>query len=143
MTGEGSRRDLLALPGARRDCTLGATVAVMKVGGNGSTRSRARAQPTTAAAADGCGEHAGGDDARLTLYCMNLQWDLQEDILLHGLFPAARTGYPVNTRHRNTVRLDDSLPRGEIERMIDNFHGRVMAGLTRRMRRTLDLENTL
>jgi predicted DNA-binding protein (MmcQ/YjbR family) len=40
--------------------------------------------------------------------------------MLRDLFPAIIPGYHMNKRLWNTIILDDSIPQGEIERMIDN-----------------------
>ncbi|MEL7043864.1 MAG: MmcQ/YjbR family DNA-binding protein [Pseudomonadota bacterium] len=70
---------------------------------------------------------------------MNLKCDPHEAVMLRDLFPAVRPGYHMNKRHWNTVLLDDSIPRGELERMVDQSYALVVAGLTRRQRDALKL----
>ena len=50
----------------------------------------------------------------------NLKCDPDEAIMLRDIFPSIIAGYHMNKRHWNTVILDESIPIGEIERMIDN-----------------------
>lgn len=45
----------------------------------------------------------------------------------------------MNKRHWNTILLDGSIPRGEIERMIDHSYGLVLKGLKRAERQALEL----
>ena len=51
---------------------------------------------------------------------LNLKCDPDEAIMLRDIFPSIIAGYHMNKRHWNTVILDESIPIGEIERMIDN-----------------------
>ncbi|MCK5791348.1 MAG: MmcQ/YjbR family DNA-binding protein [Ketobacter sp.] len=70
---------------------------------------------------------------------VNLKCDPQEAMELRHVFDAVLPGYHMNKRHWNTVRLDGSLPPGEIERMVDNSYRLVVNGLTRAQRRGLAL----
>ncbi|KAF7787980.1 hypothetical protein PRUB_a2522 [Pseudoalteromonas rubra] len=51
---------------------------------------------------------------------LNLKCDPDEAQALRDIFEAVIPGYHMNKRLWNTVILDGSVPRGEIERMIDN-----------------------
>jgi len=51
---------------------------------------------------------------------MNLKCDPDEAVMLRDIFPSVIPGYHMNKKHWNTLILDDSIPQGEIERMIDN-----------------------
>ncbi len=51
---------------------------------------------------------------------INLKCDPDEAAILRDIFPAVRAGYHMNKKHWNTVVLDGSIPKGEIERMIDS-----------------------
>jgi predicted DNA-binding protein (MmcQ/YjbR family) len=53
---------------------------------------------------------------------MNLKCDPNHAFELRDIFPAVKPGYHMNKLHWNTVVLDGSIPRGEIERMIDHSY---------------------
>jgi len=53
-------------------------------------------------------------------YWMNLKCDPQEATILRDIHKAVIPGYHMNKLHWNTLILDGSIPRGEIERMVDN-----------------------
>lgn len=53
-------------------------------------------------------------------YCINLKCDPNEALALRDIFDAVIPGYHMNKKLWNTVILNDSIPKGEIERMIDN-----------------------
>ncbi|MEH6576731.1 MAG: MmcQ/YjbR family DNA-binding protein [Amphritea sp.] len=71
---------------------------------------------------------------------MNLKCDPAEALMLRDIFDAVLPGYHMNKRHWNTVVLDGSIPKGEIERMIDRSYGLVVRGLNRRQRLPLELK---
>ena len=48
-------------------------------------------------------------------------------------------GYHMNKRWWNTVILDSSIPKGEIQRMIDNSYALVVKGLPKKERLPLEL----
>jgi predicted DNA-binding protein (MmcQ/YjbR family) len=112
-----ARAYLLSQPEAWEDFPFGPDVRVMKV------RHKMFA---TLGLEDGVGH-------------MNLKCDPDEALFLRDLFAAVRPGYHMNKRHWNTVVLDGSIPRGEIERMIDNSFDLVLAGLPARERRAIAL----
>ena len=72
---------------------------------------------------------------------MNLKCDPDEAVMLRDIFPSVLPGYHMNIRHWNTVVLDGAIPRGEIERMIDNSYSLVVAGLPRRQRQALQIRH--
>ena len=80
------------------------------------------------------------DDAGEPVAHMNLKCDPDEAVMLRDIFTAVKPGYHMNKRHWNTVILDGSIPRGEIERMIDRSYGLVVKGLTRKQRQPLELK---
>lgn len=51
---------------------------------------------------------------------MNLKCDPHEALILREIFAAVIPGYHMNKKHWNTIILNNSVPRGEIERMIAN-----------------------
>jgi predicted DNA-binding protein (MmcQ/YjbR family) len=72
---------------------------------------------------------------------MNLKCDPHEALILRDIFPAVLPGYHMNKRHWNTVLLDGSIPRGELERMIDNSYSLVVIGLPRKRREALEIRH--
>lgn len=73
---------------------------------------------------------------------VNLKCDPQEALELRHVFAAVLPGYHMNKTHWNTVRLDGSLPAGEIERMVDNSYRLVVKGLRKAERRGLELRSS-
>ena len=70
---------------------------------------------------------------------MNLKCDPDEALFLRDTFTAVQPGYHMNKTHWNTVTLDGSIPRGEIERMIDRSYGLVVKSLKRAERAALEV----
>jgi predicted DNA-binding protein (MmcQ/YjbR family) len=60
---------------------------------------------------------------------MNLKCDPDEALALRDIFSGVIPGYHMNKKHWNTVILDGSVPRSEIERMIDNSYHLVIMGM--------------
>lgn len=118
MNHDEARRYLLSLPDAWEDFPFGPEVRVMKV---------RKKMFATLSDVDGVGR-------------MNLKCDPDEAIMLRDLFASVHPGYHMNKRHWNTVVLDDSIPRGEIERMIDNSFDLVLAGLPAGERKAIALQ---
>jgi predicted DNA-binding protein (MmcQ/YjbR family) len=78
------------------------------------------------------------DDRRVS---MNLKCDPHEALILRDIFPAVAPGYHMNKQHWNTVVLDGSIPRGEIERMVDNSYALVVRGLRKAVRQALEIRH--
>ncbi len=72
---------------------------------------------------------------------MNLKCDPDEAEFLRTMFAAVLPGYHMNKRHWNTVALDGSIPRGEIERMIDRSYGLVVRSLPKAQRVALEVRH--
>jgi predicted DNA-binding protein (MmcQ/YjbR family) len=70
---------------------------------------------------------------------MNLKCDPAEALFLRDMFDAVVPGYHMNKTHWNTVILDGSIPRGEIERMIDRSYALVVKRLKRAERVALEV----
>ncbi len=68
---------------------------------------------------------------------INLKCDPQEALMLRDVFDAVLPGYHMNKKHWNTVVLDQSIPSGEIERMIDCSYALVFSKLPRAVRESL------
>ena len=69
---------------------------------------------------------------------MNLKCDPDEAVMLRHIFDAVLPGYHMNKRHWNTIVLDGTIPRGEIERMIDNSYTLVVRSMSRAERIPLE-----
>jgi predicted DNA-binding protein (MmcQ/YjbR family) len=80
-----------------------------------------------------------GSDAGIAR--MNLKCDPDEALFLRDMFDAVLPGYHMNKTHWNTVLLDGSIPRGEIERMIDRSYGLVVKGLKKAQRTALEVRH--
>ncbi|MDK2594985.1 MmcQ/YjbR family DNA-binding protein [Pseudoalteromonas obscura] len=57
-----------------------------------------------------------------TTWWLNLKCDPHEALMLRDIFDAVIPGYHMNKQHWNTIILDGTVPKGEIERMIDNSY---------------------
>ena len=77
---------------------------------------------------------------RAGLPIVNLKCDPNQAFMLRDLFAAVQPGYHMNKKHWNTVLLDGSIPRGELERMIDHSYALVLKGLTKKLRQRLELQ---
>jgi predicted DNA-binding protein (MmcQ/YjbR family) len=119
MNREAVRNYLLEKPEAWEDFPFYPDVAVMKIG---------RKMFATLSEQDGVAR-------------MNLKCDPNEAVILRDIFSAVVPGYHMNKRHWNTVILDGSIPRGEIERMIDNSYSLVVHGLPARERQALEIRH--
>ncbi len=78
------------------------------------------------------GKMGKGDDDGNQYWWMNLKCEPSEAEMLRDIFPAVIPGYHMNKRLWNTVILDASIPRGEIERMIDNSFKLVVSKMTKK-----------
>ena len=119
MDGDGAKRYLLGRPEAVEDFPFGPDVSVFKIRGK---------MFATLGFED--------DVARINLKC-----DPEEALALRDIFDAVVPGYHMNKAHWNTVILDGSIPRGEIERMIDRSYGLVVRGLKKADRTQLELRH--
>jgi predicted DNA-binding protein (MmcQ/YjbR family) len=119
MDHDAARHYLLTRPEAWEDYPFGPDVAVFKI--------RNRMFATLAAT---------GGTAR-----MNLKCEPEEALILRDIFPAVLPGYHMHKAHWNTVLLDGSIPRGEIERMIDRSYGLVVRKLRRAERVALEVRH--
>ena len=113
-----ARTYLLSRPEAWEDYPFGPDVAVMKV--------RKKMFATLGYEAD--------------VGRMNLKCDPEEALALRDIFEAVLPGYHMNKAHWNTVILDGSIVKGEIERMIDRSYGLVVKGMPRAERISLEVK---
>ena len=72
-------------------------------------------------------------------YCINLKCDPDEALALRDIFDAVIPGYHMNKKLWNTVILDGSMPKGEIERLIDNSFLLVVSKMTKADRKMISL----
>lgn len=77
------------------------------------------------------GKMGKGDGDRKDWW-LNLKCEPDEAIMLRDIFPAIIPGYHMNKRLWNTVILDDSIPQGELERMMDNSFKLVVSKMTKK-----------
>ncbi len=70
---------------------------------------------------------------------VNLKCDPDQAFILRDIFTAVLPGYHMNKRHWNTVLLDGTIPRGELERMIDHSYALVVKKLNKAHRQALEL----
>jgi predicted DNA-binding protein (MmcQ/YjbR family) len=113
------REYLLSKPEAFEDYPFGPKVAVIKVQGKMFAT---------------LSEGEGGAN-------MNLKCDPHEALILRDIFSAVKPGYHMNKRHWNTLIMDGSIPRGEIERMVDNSYALVVRGLPNGRRQALEVRH--
>jgi predicted DNA-binding protein (MmcQ/YjbR family) len=114
-----TRQYLLGKPEAFEDFPFGPHVAVIKIG--------AKMFATLV---------RNESSANMYLMC-----DPHEALILRDIFPAVKPGYHMNKRHWNTVLLDGSIPRGEIERMVDNSYALVVLGMRKADRQALEIRH--
>ncbi len=119
MDVDAARRYLLGKPEAIEDYPFGPDVAVMKVRGK---------MFATLSQSDGEGR-------------MNLKCDPDQALALRDIFPAVIPGYHMNKKHWNTVRLDGSIPEGELTRMIDHSYALVVRSLPKAIREGMGLRH--
>jgi len=81
------------------------------------------------------------DEAK-TYFWMNIKCDPDEAVMLRDIFPAVIPGYHMNKANWNSIILDGSIPKGEIERMIDNSYMLVVSKMTKKEQTSILLHLT-
>ena len=114
-----ARLYLLGKPEAMEDYPFGPDVAVMKV--------RDKMFATLG--------QEGGEGR------MNLKCDPDQALALRDIFAAVLPGYHMNKKHWNTIKLDGSIPEGEIQRMIDHSFALVVGGLPKKVREGMEVRH--
>ena len=114
-----ARQYLLGKPEAMEDYPFGPDVAVMKV--------RDKMFATLG--------QEGGEGR------MNLKCDPDQALALRDIFTAVLPGYHMNKKHWNTIKLDGSIPEGEIQRMIDHSFALVVGGLSKKVREGMEVRH--
>ena len=87
----------------------------------------------------GKGNEKGTDGKMAGHYCTNLKCDPEEAVMLRDIFPSIIPGYHMNKAQWNTVILDNTVPEGEIERMIDNSFNLVVEKMTKKDQQAISL----
>lgn len=87
------------------------------------------------------GKMGKGDGEGNMHWWMNLKCDPDEAFILRDIFPAVIPGYHMNKSHWNTVVLDGSIPKGEIERMMDNSYQLIVSKMTKKDQATIRLHS--
>ena len=72
---------------------------------------------------------------------MNLKCDPDQALALRDIFTAVLPGYHMNKKHWNTIKLDGSIPEGEIQRMIDHSFALVVGGLSKKVREGMEVRH--
>ncbi len=119
MTLEQLNEYLLSKPGARLDYPFGDDVPVLKIKGKMFALVGKRdwkGVPTT---------------------MLNLKCDPDESFAVRDLFPSITTGYHMNKKHWISIYFDDSVPAGEVERLIDSSYELVVSKLPKLARISL------
>ena len=78
------------------------------------------------------GKMGNSDDQGNDISWMNLKCDPQEAIMLREIFPSVIPGYHMSKVHWNTVKLDGSVPQGDIQRMVDNSFDLVVGNMVKK-----------
>ncbi len=71
---------------------------------------------------------------------INLKCDPNEALMLRDVFEDVLPGYHMNKKHWNTVKVNGSIPEGEIHRMIDASYGLVVKGMKKSERTSLEVK---
>ena len=85
------------------------------------------------------GNEGQTDEDGNPVWWMNLKCDPDEAQALRDIFPSVIPGYHMNKRLWNTVILDGSIPKGEIERMIDNSFDLVVSNMPEKDRKAIEV----
>ncbi len=72
------------------------------------------------------------EDEAKTHFWMNLKCDPDEAVMLRDIFSAVIPAYHMHKASWNSVILDGSIPKGEIERMMDNSYMLVVSKMTKK-----------
>jgi predicted DNA-binding protein (MmcQ/YjbR family) len=118
-----TRQVLLSQPQAIEDFPFGPEVAVFKIKG----------KMFATLALGPMGKKTSPTNPAENLWWMNLKCDPQEAVMLRDIFTAVIPGYHMNKVHWNTIKLDGSIPEGELVRMIENSFKLVLNSLPKKL----------
>ncbi len=68
---------------------------------------------------------------------INLKCDPDEAEALRGIFSAITAGYHMDKKHWITIYFDDTVPEGEVKRLIDNSFMLVVEKMTKKDQRSI------
>ena len=68
---------------------------------------------------------------------MNLKCEPNEALILRDIFTAVIPGYHMNKTHWNSVVMDGSIPKGELQRMMDNSYLLVVSSFSAKVKARL------
>ncbi|MEW6983521.1 MmcQ/YjbR family DNA-binding protein [Colwelliaceae bacterium 6471] len=120
---------LLAKPKTTMDYPFGEDVKVFRV----------KNKMFATIAHGGTAKSADASDEAKKYFWMNLKCDPDEAQILRDIFPAVLPGYHMNKAQWNSVILDDTIPLGEIERMMDNSYLLVVSKMTKKDQQSISL----
>ena len=126
MTNQDAEQYLLKNPEARVDYPFGDDIKVFKV--------KSKVFATLAIGKMGKG------GCEKSYWWLNLKCDPDEAVMLRDIFSSVIPGYHMNKRLWNTIILDDSIPQGEIERMMDNSFKLVVNKMTKKDQQSIILQ---
>ena len=126
MTNQDAEQYLLKNPEARVDYPFGDEIKVFKV--------KSKVFATLAIGKMGKG------DGEKSYWWLNLKCDPDEAVMLRDIFSSVIPGYHMDKRLWNTIILDDSIPQGEIERMMDNSFKLVVSKMTKKDQQSIILQ---
>ena len=75
------------------------------------------------------------------IHRINLKCHPEEALILREIFEEVIPGYHMNKMHWNTVILNNSIPDGEIRRMIDRSYCLVVKKLNKEIRKLLEIKH--
>ncbi|MBL4816474.1 MAG: MmcQ/YjbR family DNA-binding protein [Shewanella sp.] len=123
MDVDAAKTYLLNKPETVLEFPFGADVCVFKV--------KRKMFATLAIGKMGKGDGSNNDSGNKHWW-MNLKCDPDEAAILRDIFAAVIPGYHMNKALWNTIILDGSIPRGEVERMIDNSFKLVVSNMAKK-----------
>lgn len=68
---------------------------------------------------------------------INLKCDPEKAIDLREEYPAVQPGYHMNKKHWNTIYMDGSISRNQIEQLIDDSYGLIVSSLAKKLKEEL------
>jgi predicted DNA-binding protein (MmcQ/YjbR family) len=122
LTYQQAEKYLLSKPEAQVDYPFGDDIKVFKV----------KNKMFATLAIGKMGKAASSENGENKDWWMNLKCDPDEAVMLRDIFPSVIPGYHMNKRLWNTIILDGSIPKGEIERMMDNSFKLVVSKMTKK-----------
>ncbi len=128
MNHKQAKQYLLKKPEAIEDFPFGSEVSVFKVKGK---------MFATLALGDGKEKDTQGKMAGH--WCMNLKCNPDHADAIRSTFEAVIPGYHMNKKHWNTIILDGSTPKTEIENMIDQSYSLIVKSLKKSERELLEM----